>query len=79
VFNGYGGDQIGTLLSKFVKPGSTSDIGYNHYSLLKSLEDIFKIDEHLGYAADNPASGYFLDTIGNDQNVFELKGNRGLQ
>jgi hypothetical protein len=72
VINGYGGDQVGAvLLSPFVKPGSTSDIGYNHYSLLRSLEDIFKLHYHLGYAADNPSQGYFLDTIGDDQNVFK--------
>jgi hypothetical protein len=71
VIGGYGGDQVGALLiSKFVKPGSTSSIAYNHYSLLKSLEDIFHLDGHLGYAAENPATGYRLDTIGNDSNVF---------
>ena len=37
VFNSFGGDQIGALLiSPFIKPGSTSDTGYNHYSLLRS-------------------------------------------
>jgi hypothetical protein len=71
IINGYGGDQVGALLiSPFVKPGSTSSIAYNHYALLKSLEDIFKVDGHLGYAADNPATGYQLDTIGDDQNIF---------
>lgn len=70
VINGFGGDQIGAvLLSPFVKPGSTSSIAYNHYALLKSVEDIFHLS-HLGYAADNPGIGYQLDTIGNDQNVF---------
>ena len=72
VFNGYGGDCIGALLlSPFVKPGSTSDTPYNHYSLLRSLEDIFGLREHLGYAEDDPATGYHLDTIGNDRQVFE--------
>jgi hypothetical protein len=71
IINGYGGDQVGALLiSPFVKPGSTSSIAYNHYALLKSLEDIFKVDGHLGYAADKPATGYQLDTIGDDQNIF---------
>jgi len=75
VINGFGGDQVGAvLLSPFVKPGSTSDIGYNHYSLLRSLEDIFKLDHHIGYAKDDPSMGYFLDTIGNDQNIFETRG-----
>jgi phosphatidylinositol-3-phosphatase len=72
VVNGYGGDRIGAvLLSPFIKPGSTSEVQYNHYSLLRSLEDIFRLDEHLGYAADNPRQGYFLDTIGNNRDIFE--------
>jgi phosphatidylinositol-3-phosphatase len=72
VVDGYGGDRIGALLlSPFVKPGSTSETTYNHYSLLRSLEDIFGLREHLGYAADDPRIGYYLETIGNDRNVFE--------
>jgi phosphatidylinositol-3-phosphatase len=72
VVNGYGGDQVGALLlSPFIKPGSTSDIGYNHYALLRSLEDIFRVRGHIGYAADNPAANYFLDTFGNDRNIFK--------
>ncbi len=72
VFNGFGGDRIGAvLLSPFVKPGSTSDTPYNHYSLLRSFEDIFGIWEHLGFAADDLRTGYVLDTIGNDKEVFE--------
>jgi phosphatidylinositol-3-phosphatase len=48
---GYGGDRIGAvLLSRFIKPGTISKVPYNHYSLLKSLEDIYHLD-HLGYAA----------------------------
>jgi hypothetical protein len=74
VINGYGGDRIGALLiSPFVKPGTTSAIPYNHYSLLKSIEDIFRLDGHLGYAADDPRNNYILDTIGNDQNVFDQR------
>jgi phosphatidylinositol-3-phosphatase len=79
IFDGYGGDQIGAvLLSPFVKPGSTSSVGYNHYSLLKSLEDIFRIPEHLGYASDDPKINYSLETIGNDQNVFKSAAECGF-
>ena len=46
----YGGGRIGAvLLSPFIKPGTVSDEAYNHYSLLKSVEDIFGLG-HLGYA-----------------------------
>ncbi len=48
---GPGGGRIGAvLLSRFIKPGSTSDTPYNHFAMLCSLEDLFKV-KHLGYAA----------------------------
>ncbi len=48
---GLGGGRTGTLiLSRFVKPGTVNDNPYNHYSLLRSIEDLFGL-EHLGYAA----------------------------
>jgi phosphatidylinositol-3-phosphatase len=78
IFGGFGGDQIGAvLLSRFVKPGSTSDVSYNHYSLLRSLEDIFRLHEHIGYASDDPSIGYFLNAIGDDQSVFKSRDDRG--
>ncbi len=47
----YGGDRPGALLlSKYIRPGTVSNVPYNHYSLLKSLEEIFGIHEYLGYA-----------------------------
>lgn len=47
----YGGDRPGALLlSKYIRPGTVSDVPYNHYSLLKSLEEIFGIHHYLGYA-----------------------------
>ncbi|MFL5840831.1 MAG: alkaline phosphatase family protein [Thermoleophilaceae bacterium] len=56
---GPGGGVTGTVLvSPFISPGAADPSGrhlntteYNHYSLLRSLEDLFGIDEHLGYAA----------------------------
>jgi phosphatidylinositol-3-phosphatase len=78
IFDGFGGDQIGAvLLSRFVKPGSSSDIPYNHYSLLRSLEDIFQLREHIGYASDDPRVGYFLNTIGDDRSVFKSQDDHG--
>jgi hypothetical protein len=77
VINGFGGDRIGALLlSPFVKQGSTSETAYNHYALLKSIEDIFHLD-HIGYAADDPRTHYFLDTIGEDEDVFLPGPGRG--
>jgi hypothetical protein len=48
--NGPGGGRVGAVvISKFVKPGTTNDTPYNHYSLLCSMEDAFRVP-HLGLA-----------------------------
>jgi hypothetical protein len=45
------------VLGRCVRPGATTDTPYNHYSMLRSLEDVFGITAggadgkgHLGYA-----------------------------
>ena len=49
--NGPGGGRIGAvLLSPFIKAGTVSTTNYNHYSTLRSIEDIFRLS-HLGDAA----------------------------
>jgi len=59
---GVGGDRTGAvLLSKWIKPDTVSTTQYNHYSLLKSLEDIFQTQEYLGYADEKD-----LVTFGDD-------------
>jgi hypothetical protein len=48
--NGPGGGRVGAvLLSRYVKPGTTNATAYNHYSFLKSVENIFGLG-YLGYA-----------------------------
>jgi hypothetical protein len=47
---GEGGGQTGAvLISPFIKPGTVSTTPYNHYSLLRTVEDLFGLD-YLGYA-----------------------------
>jgi phosphoesterase family protein len=59
-FQSFGGDRTGAvLLSPFLKPGTVSNTPFNHYSLLKSLEDIFDTDEYLGYAGQPGLVGFF--------------------
>jgi hypothetical protein len=59
--NGPGGGRVGTLaISPFVQPGTTSDKPYNHYSLLRSLEDLFGL-AHLGYAAQDGLAPFGAD------------------
>jgi len=49
---GPGGGRIGAVvLSPYVKAGTVSTVPYNHYSLLRTVEDIFGLG-HLGYAAE---------------------------
>jgi hypothetical protein len=47
---GPGGGRIGAVLvSPMIKPGTVSATPYNHYAMLRSIEDSFGLD-HLGYA-----------------------------
>ena len=44
-----GGDTGAVLLSPCIRPGTVSTQPYNHYTLLRSVEDVFGLS-HLGYA-----------------------------
>jgi hypothetical protein len=58
---GPGGGQIGAImLSPFIRPGTASLMPYNHYSLLKSVEDIFGLG-YLGYAGQTGLQGFGPD------------------
>ncbi len=47
---GPGGGRVGAVVvSPRTSPGTTSSVGYNHYSLLASIEDLFGLP-HLGFA-----------------------------
>jgi phosphatidylinositol-3-phosphatase len=58
----FGGDRTGALLlSKYIRPGTVSNVPYNHYSLLKSLEQIFGIHKYLGYAGQKDLAAFGRD------------------
>jgi hypothetical protein len=60
---GPGGGRIGAvLISPFIKPGTVSKTPYNHYSLLRSIEDMFGLD-HLGYAAQKNLKAFGPDVF----------------
>jgi phosphatidylinositol-3-phosphatase len=62
----FGGDRTGALLlSKYIRPGTVSDVPYNHYSLLKSVEEIFGIHEYLGYAGQTGLAAFGSDIFTN--------------
>src|SRR3546814_62607 len=53
---GPGGGRVGAvLLSPFITPGTVSTLPYNHYSLLRSVADIFGVG-YLGHAADGDSA-----------------------
>jgi hypothetical protein len=59
---GLGGGRIGAVLvSRFITPGSLNSTPYNHYSLLRTIEDLFGLTP-LGYA--KTARGFGHDVFG---------------
>ena len=55
-----GGDTGSVLISPFIAPGTQSDRYYNHYSRLRTIEDLFAVGAtsrgldgrgHIGYVA----------------------------
>ena len=61
---GPGGGRIGAvLLSPLIRPGTVSTVDYNHYSLLRSIEDIFGLP-HLGDAAMPQVRSFGPDVFG---------------
>jgi hypothetical protein len=53
-----GGGQVGALLlSPYVQGGTTNQETFNHFSLLRTIEDLFGLG-HLGYAAASTATSF---------------------
>ena len=64
---GLGGGRVGAvLLSPFITAGSVNDTPYNHYALLRTVEDIFGLD-HLGFAAADGLAAFGADVFGATQ------------
>ncbi|MEV6670997.1 alkaline phosphatase family protein [Streptomyces sp. NPDC051162] len=67
-----GGITGAVFISRFIKPGSISDQPYNHYSWLRSMEDLFGVERggtdghgHLGYAAADGLRPFGADVYNN--------------
>jgi len=45
-----GGDTGSVLISPFIRPGTVSNVYYNHYSWLRTMEDIFEVARGHDYA-----------------------------
>jgi hypothetical protein len=62
-YDGPGGGRVGAVvLSRFVKPGTVSEVPYNHYSMLRWVEDVFGL-KHLGYAAEPGLATFGADVF----------------
>lgn len=67
-----GGDTGSVLISPFITPGTQSDRFYNHYSWLRTIEDLFAVgvksrgldgQGHLGYAAQPGLAPFGADVF----------------
>ena len=67
-----GGDTGSVLISPFIKPGSATRRYYNHYSWLRTMEDLFRVARksrgldgkgHLGYAAQPGLAPFGADVF----------------
>jgi hypothetical protein len=66
---GPGGGKIGAvLISPYIKPGTTSRVPYNHYSLLRSIAGFFNVAP-LGFAAKKKLRSFGTDVFNAPQNA----------
>ena len=71
-----GGDTGSVLISSFIRPGTVSKVYYNHYSWLRTMEDLFSVRHasrgldgqgHLGYAAQPGLAPFGSDVFNNSR------------
>ena len=72
-----GGGQTGdVLISPYITPGTVSHVYYNHYSTLRTIEDLFSVapdspgldgEGHIGYAAQPGLAPFGPDVFSNPQ------------
>jgi len=65
VYGGFGGDNTGAVaLSPYIKGGTVSTVQYNHFSMLRTLEDIFGLPQ-LGNASNPSLAPFGTDVFTN--------------
>jgi Phosphoesterase family len=69
-----GGDTGSVLISPYIRPGTVSKVYYNHYSWLRTIEDLFNVGSkspgldgagHIGYAAQPGLAPFGTDVFTN--------------
>jgi phosphatidylinositol-3-phosphatase len=75
--NGPGGGRVaGVMISRFITPGTVSTVPYNHYSMLKSVEQIFGLP-FLGFAGQPGLSSWAADIFSDAGNVNHVPDHDG--
>jgi hypothetical protein len=81
-----GGDTGSVLISPYIRPGSVSTVYYNHYSWLRTMEDLFDVakaspgldgEGHIGYAAQPGLAPFGPDVFTNPQGPYGGNGKGG--
>jgi hypothetical protein len=52
-----GGDTGSVLISPYIRPGTVSNVYYNHYSWLRTMEDLFNVSAGNDFAPLSPGAG----------------------
>jgi hypothetical protein len=82
-----GGDTGSVLISPYIRPGSVSKRYYNHYSWLRTMEDLFNVASaspgldgkgHIGYAAQPGLAPFGRDVFTNPRGYGAGGGGNGL-
>jgi hypothetical protein len=78
-----GGDTGSVLISPYIRPGTVSTVYYNHYSWLRTMEDLFSVGRvsrgldgagHIGYAAQPGLAPFGRDVFDNPEGPFGQGG-----
>jgi hypothetical protein len=71
--DGSGGGRTGAvLISPFIKPGTVSTVGYNHYYVLHAIEDYFGLSSYLGYAGYPGTTDFGADVFGSTSQRYAI-------
>jgi Phosphoesterase family len=83
-----GGDTGSVLISPYIRPGSVSTGFYNHYSWLRTMEDLFRVGTvspgldgagHIGYAAQPGLAPFGPDVFNNPEGPYGHRSHRRQQ
>jgi hypothetical protein len=70
---GTGGGIVGAVMvSRLIKPGTVSTTSYNHYSMLRSIEDLFGL-QYIGYAGASGQNSFGSDVYSQAMPVLPAK------